>query len=150
MEPSSSPQPLWPWDNLLYSTNPHSLHSSCIFHYLGKMSKWEIFYQVSLPCWPKCQIHTSPLTIVEWKKLWSMKFNERLKYRIWKIVWDVLPAREFLAQRIAGLNSSCPQCHHPQKSVVHVLFECPFAIIVWRHTNIPINLSSIPPKSTSE
>ena len=93
---------------------------------------------------------SGPLTIVEWKKLWSMKFNERLKYRIWKIVWDVLPAREFLAQRIAGLNSSCPQCHHPQKSVVHVLFECPFAIIVWRHTNIPINLSSIPPKSTSE
>ena len=95
-------------------------------------------------------INSGPLTAVEWKKLWSMKFNERLKYHIWKIVWDVLPTREFLAQRIAGLDSSCPQCHHPQELAVHVLFECPFAIIVWRHTSIPINLSSIPPKLASE
>ncbi|KAF3951872.1 hypothetical protein CMV_022522 [Castanea mollissima] len=93
---------------------------------------------------------SGPLTAVEWKKLWSMKFNERLKYHIWKIAWDVLPTREFLARRIVGLDSSCPRCHHPQESVVHILFECPFAIIVWRHTSIPINLSSIPPKSTSD
>ena len=94
--------------------------------------------------------NSGPLTAVEWKKLWSMKFNERLKYHIWKITWDVLPTREFLAQRITRLDSSCPRCHHPQESVVHVLFECPFAIIVWRNTSIPINLSSIPPKSAFE
>ena len=51
-------------------------------------------------------------------------FNETLKYYIWKIAWDVLHTREFVAQRIAGLDSFCPWCHHPQESVVHVLFEC--------------------------
>ena len=94
--------------------------------------------------------NSGPLTAVEWKKLWSMKFNERLKYHIWKIAWDVLPTREFLARRMAGLDSSYPWCHHHQESVVHVLFECLFAIIVRRHTSIPINIFSIPSKSASD
>ena len=94
--------------------------------------------------------NSGPLTAFEWKKLWSMKFNERLKYHLWKIAWDVLPTRAFLGYRIVDLDTSCPCCHHPQESVVHILFECPFAIIVWQHTSIPINLSSIPPKSAFE
>nr|XP_023875554.1 uncharacterized protein LOC111988030 [Quercus suber] len=94
--------------------------------------------------------NSGPLIAVEWKKLWSMKFNERPKYHIWNIAWDVIPTREFLARRIARLDSSCPRCHHPQESVVHALFEYPFAIIVWRHTSIPVNPSSIPPKSAFE
>ena len=82
--------------------------------------------------------------------MWSIKFNERLKYHLWKIAWDVLPTRAFLGYGIVDLDTSCPCCHHPQESEVHILFECPSAIIVWRHTSIPINLSSISPKSPSE
>ena len=39
---------------------------------------------------------------------------------------------------------------HHIVSVVHILFECLFTIIVRQHTSIPINLSSIPPKTASK
>ena len=68
---------------------------------------------------------------------------------MWRIAWEVLPTKEFLSIRKQNVDPKCPRCSHPSKSLVHLLFECPFAIIVWRHTRFPINLSAIPRKSAS-
>lgn len=46
-----------------------------------------------------------PLPLLNGRNYW---FNERHKYYIWKIAWDVLHTREFLARRIVGLDSFCP------------------------------------------
>ena len=94
--------------------------------------------------------YSGPLLSKSWKKLWSLKINERLKFFLWEIAWDVIPSKNFLHKRIQDLDPTCPRCQCNHESSVHILFECPFAIIVWRNLTNPLNLSAIPPKLASD
>ena len=94
--------------------------------------------------------HSDPLFSKSWKKLWSLKINERLKFFLWKIAWDVIPSKDFLHKRIHDLDPTCPHCLCKLETSVHIFFECPFTIIVWRNLTKPLNLSAIPPISASD
>uniref|UniRef100_A0A7N2N4G3 Uncharacterized protein n=1 Tax=Quercus lobata TaxID=97700 RepID=A0A7N2N4G3_QUELO len=40
----------------------------------------------------------------DWMKLWNVKIHERLKLMLWKLAWDILPARGVLLQRFQLRN----------------------------------------------
>jgi hypothetical protein len=39
---------------------------------------------------------TSPLTEEAWNSLWGLKIQAKLKLLLWKVVWDLLPARAII------------------------------------------------------
>ena len=76
--------------------------------------------------------YPGPFPSNSWKKLWSLKKkkNEKLKFFLWKIAWDVIPSKDFLHKIIQDLDPTCPHCQFNHESSIHILFECTFAIIV--------------------
>jgi hypothetical protein len=75
---------------------------------------------------------SGPLQPTEWKKLWNLKVNERLKLMLWKIAWESLSTKEFIGNHIHLDDINCPHCNSQTESVVHLFFECPIAVIIWR------------------
>ena len=80
----------------------------------------------------------------EWKHLWKLKLQERLKLLLWKIANNSLPAKAILCSRLNICEDLCPRCNSEQETIEHVFFKCPFAIIVWRNSVWPINFIGMP------
>lgn len=55
---------------------------------------------------------SGPLSSEEWKLLWKLNVQERLKLFLWKAVWQIIPTRTRLARVIAipEEHRLCPLC----------------------------------------
>ena len=102
----------------------------------GNFSVKLAYIQVQLPSIQ----NTGPLHRKEWKKLWKLKIHERFKLLLWKIVWDILPTRDFLSKKWNIEDTDCPFCSSKQETCEHLFFGCPFAIIIWSLSPWPLNL----------
>lgn len=68
----------------------------------------------------------------EWKKLiWSKPMAPKIKYFLWKVGSNALPTGENLMKRGLLVNTTCVRCGAPE-SIEHILFECQFAVDVWK------------------
>lgn len=82
----------------------------------------------------------------EWKLLWRIPMQDRLKLFLWKVVWNCLPSKAKM-DRFSNRpeeESYCVFCHQHVESLIHIFFECPVAQIMWREAPWPIITSQIP------
>jgi hypothetical protein len=78
----------------------------------------------------------SPVTSVNWKDLWKLKLNHRLKLFLWKMVWNIVPKKDCISKSIttSQLDSSCSLCSNTTDSLLHLFFFCPIARVIWRNS----------------
>ncbi|CAL8082381.1 unnamed protein product [Prunus armeniaca] len=69
-----------------------------------------------------------------WKKIWALKIPNKIKFFLWRCVWDFLPCGQTLFNRKIASTPSCPQCHRKSESVLHVVWLCEAAKEVWRNS----------------
>jgi hypothetical protein len=83
----------------------------------------------------------SPLTASNWKLLWKLNLNDRLRLFLWKIAWDIVPSNSRLNTifSIPKANLVCPLCKVEEDSLSHLFFNCFFARISWRLSPWPLD-----------
>ena len=76
---------------------------------------------------------SSPLSSSNWKHLWKLKLNDRLKLFLWKIDWDIVLSKSMLNKvfPIPQDKLFCPLCNGEEDSLSHLFFRCFFARITW-------------------
>jgi len=111
------------------------------FSTFGKFSTKSAYLQLqeSLPALPTLDGVSSSF----WKKLWKLKLNDRSRFFLWKIAWNILPTRERLQSIFLSPDSidSCPLCNQDVDSLSHQFFRCTFVRIIWRLSPWPIDSS---------
>lgn len=86
----------------------------------------------------------NPLEQQYWKALWRMKVHERLKVLLWRIIWDTLPTRCRLAERIGSRRENdldCVLCGAEMESTYHLFLVCPVSRIIWRESPWPMDIT---------
>ena len=66
------------------------------------------------------------------KKLWSLKLPGKIKKILWRCLHNAIPCLCILANRHIGSNSQCPICSVGAKNIMHALFRCPCARLIWK------------------
>jgi hypothetical protein len=75
-----------------------------------------------------------------WKSIWKLNLNDRSRFFIWKIAWNILPTKERLNSVFSSTDITvCPLCKSGEDSIHHLFFNCIFARVIWRHSYWPIN-----------
>jgi hypothetical protein len=72
----------------------------------------------------------SPLSPSDWKSLWSLRIQHRLKHLLWRISWNILPIRTNIFRFLPDADLEmvcCPMCSGPPESLQHLFLGCPFA-----------------------
>jgi hypothetical protein len=89
----------------------------------------------------KTQHSISPLPTANWKILWKLNLNDRLKLFLWKIAWHIVPSKSRLNSvfLIPQIDLVCPLCNVEEDSLPHLFFKCFFARISWRLSPWPLN-----------
>jgi hypothetical protein len=80
---------------------------------------------------------SSPLLPVDWHALWGLKLQARLKHLLWKIAWNLLPARANIGRFVVSDDANawvCPFCKGPLETLCHIFLECDLARILWRNS----------------
>ncbi|XP_020875826.1 uncharacterized protein LOC110227063 [Arabidopsis lyrata subsp. lyrata] len=57
---------------------------------------------------------------------------------LWRVVSQAIPTCSRLITRGMRIESHCPRCPTAEETINHVLFQCPFAKMVWQLSNTPI------------
>jgi hypothetical protein len=94
-----------------------------------------------LVCSQRVSTASSPFSPSQWKLLWKLNLNDRLKLFLWKIAWDIVPSRIRLNQ-VFPINPAslvCPLCKVAEDSLHHLFFSCFFARISWRTSPWPLD-----------
>ncbi|XP_041011347.1 uncharacterized protein LOC121255133 [Juglans microcarpa x Juglans regia] len=81
---------------------------------------------------------------INWKNLWKLKVQDRLKMLLWKISPNLLPTKALIST-VLNLEPDlikCPLCNTEQESLHHLFFNCIFSKVVWRQSKWPIDISS--------
>ncbi|CAL2258639.1 unnamed protein product [Prunus armeniaca] len=69
-----------------------------------------------------------------WKKIWALKIPNKIKFFLWRCVWDLLPCGQTLFKRKITPTSICHSCHRKVESVLHAIWGCEVAKEVWRNS----------------
>lgn len=83
------------------------------------------------------------LSCTDWNRFWSLKIPDRIKYFLWRVVWNALPTRNHLARIIPNDVAEfgfCPLCEGALETVEHVFLYCPIVQCVWRQAPWPLNM----------
>ena len=67
----------------------------------------------------------------DWLYIWKIIVPPKITIFLWKLVWQILPTRVFLAKRIQSVPQLCPWCSIVPETQSHLLWECQPAQWVW-------------------
>jgi hypothetical protein len=117
-------------DSLIWTASASGVFSSKTAHHLYSSSR---------------STHVSPVTPSSWKGLWKLKLNHRLKLFLWKMIWNIVPTKDRIAQSIATSqrDSSCSLCSASTDSQLHLFFSCPIAKVIWRNSFWPLDITAL-------
>ena len=77
---------------------------------------------------------SSPLSPANWKALWGLKIQARLKHLLWKIAWNLLPTRANIGRFVVFEDSNawvCLFCKGPLETLTYIFLECILAQSIW-------------------
>lgn len=90
---------------------------------------------------------------LNWKKLWALKIQARLKLLLWKLASSALPVHatlHFLATRVDENFFLCLLCNQEPESVEHLFLRCCFAQTLWRSARWPLDARNLHHLSIAE
>jgi len=64
-----------------------------------------------------------------------MRISPAARHFCWKVCNNLLPTNSNLVVKKVVHNSKCPVCSREPKTVVHCLWSCPFAVVVWQDSS---------------
>ncbi|XP_042942596.1 uncharacterized protein LOC122276753 [Carya illinoinensis] len=85
-----------------------------------------------------------------WTRCWSFKIPNALKTFMWRACLESLPTRLNLAKKRICESPKCLVCLSEDETMIHILWNCPFAIDVWRQGPSGLHKSSIRPRKFSD
>lgn len=87
-------------------------------------------------------IMSSTATPINWKLLWKLKVQAKIRNFLWRAFSSCLPTLTALQGRRVEVVEWCPLCHHGAKDDFHALVSCSYARNVWSLSPIGSNVSS--------
>lgn len=66
-----------------------------------------------------------------WKRIWKIRAPNRIRHFMWRAVKDSLPTKKNLKRRHVVGNELCPLCDDTQETILHSLWYCEQAQVVW-------------------
>ena len=67
-----------------------------------------------------------------WKILWKLKAPAKVKIFCWRVMHGTLPLKNILFSRHIGTSGTCLVCNLELEDIIHMVFKCPEAMIIWR------------------
>ena len=77
------------------------------------------------------QVTSNNLSEALWKKLWNINALERVRMLLWRIVFNALPTKDNLSQRMHIDNPTCVLRGNAPKSTCHLFILCSVARAIW-------------------
>lgn len=77
----------------------------------------------------------SALDAAEWRKLWALKIQHRLKLMMWKVAADALPLCSKVCHFVTNIGEAamaCPLCSQAEEIAHYLFLGCHFSRILWR------------------
>lgn len=68
---------------------------------------------------------------------WDSDTSTKIHHFLWRYISNTIPVAGNMARRHIFKEAGCLRCGYDAKSVNHVLFQCPFARLVWALSPIP-------------
>ncbi|KAG6631738.1 uncharacterized protein LOC122290971 [Carya illinoinensis] len=85
------------------------------------------------------------------KPLWSLKIHDRHKLLLWKILWNILPTKAKISERISQqVNTECTFCDQEEETTLHLFVKCPIVRILWQQGSWPLNIERLPIHSSAD
>ena len=79
----------------------------------------------------------------DWKQLWKIKANARLKNLLWKISQNILPTYTALNNRFPLPSLDCYLRNNAPESLEHLFIQCDWVAQIWLMAPWLINLSNL-------
>ncbi|KAB1219217.1 hypothetical protein CJ030_MR3G001300 [Morella rubra] len=90
---------------------------------------------------------TSVFEEKDWRFLWQLKIQDRLKLFLWRCALDAFPFRGKI-QAIVGRGNDeyglCPLCSDFCETGLHLFFSCRVAKALWRECAWPLHVEQLP------
>ncbi|XP_042969140.1 uncharacterized protein LOC122301836 [Carya illinoinensis] len=86
----------------------------------------------------------------DWTSCWRRKIPNAVKTFIWRACLDSLPTRLNLVKKRICKSPKCHVCLCADETVIHILWNCPFAMDVWSHGSSSLQKCSIRPETFSD
>jgi len=71
-----------------------------------------------------------------WSGIWNLKVPPKVKNLLWRMCRGCLPTRVCLLDKGVVCPTNCASCDFTHEDLLHVFFDCPFAIQVWNRTGL--------------
>lgn len=71
-----------------------------------------------------------------WSGIWNLKVPPKVKNLIWRMCRGCLPTRVRLVDKGVTCPTNCASCASNSEDLLHVFFDCPFALQVWNKTGL--------------
>ncbi|KAG2330884.1 hypothetical protein Bca52824_002064 [Brassica carinata] len=68
---------------------------------------------------------------------WKTHTSPKIHHFLWRCINNAVPVASNLARRRISKDTGCFRCGNDTETINHVLFQCPFARLVWAHSSIP-------------
>lgn len=72
-----------------------------------------------------------------YQAIWQVKTSPKIQHFLWKCLSNILPVAETMKKRHIAKEDECHRCSTGSESINHMLFQCPFARLVWANSSIP-------------
>ncbi|CAN1817880.1 LINE-1 retrotransposable element ORF2 protein [Linum perenne] len=73
-----------------------------------------------------------------WKWLWSTQIPPKIKFFLWRATNNALATSKNLWRRNCGDSPICQVCNREEETVIHCLFDCPHASLVWNRLDLRV------------
>ncbi|KAL0303562.1 UNVERIFIED_CONTAM: hypothetical protein Sradi_6224300 [Sesamum radiatum] len=76
----------------------------------------------------------------DWKFIWKSIILPKVAMFVWRCMLDVLPTTDSLNHKGAKVDAGCGRCDDNKEDMLHVLFHCNYARLVWALSGFDVML----------
>ncbi|CAH9131175.1 unnamed protein product [Cuscuta epithymum] len=76
--------------------------------------------------------------IEDWSWVWKIRTCEKVRCFLWLVMKNKLLTNVERGKRHISEDTVCPLCNEDEETVLHIIRDCPFAVAVWRKSNLSL------------
>lgn len=73
-----------------------------------------------------------------YQRVWQLETSPKVRHFLWRCLSNALPIADNMVHRHIAKDRRCNRCGAEAETVNHLLFQCPFARLVWAEANVHI------------